>query len=84
MDASATPPGRSAPKSRVFSAATPATSRRASRWAGPTLWITAMSGSAMAASGAISPGAEMPSSMTQKRSVAAASSMDSGRPMRLL
>ncbi len=75
------PPSATASASEPFSAAIASRDPMVSRWATPTLVITAMSGRATAASAAISPGLLMPISQTPNSCRSSAESTVSGRPM---
>ena len=80
----AVPPGFRPAISSALAAAIASSDPSSSRWTGPTLTITATSGSAIAASSAIWPSPRMPISSTSTSVSAAASRISSGRPISVL
>jgi hypothetical protein len=81
----ATPAGRTAAGSTAFSRATPSSPPSSAVCAAATRVLSVRSGSIIAASGAISPGALIPASMTANRCTAGSSRVSvSGTPRWLL
>ena len=76
----ATPPGSSPSKIAAFSRAIPSMSPKAARCTASTVVIIATCGRASRASGAISPGAFMPISITAKSQSAGIRASVSGTP----